>query len=55
MWIGAEVRNVRIEGNTVIGPGIFHGDHHAVHPLQLEALAQPLLLEARPTPDKPKF
>ena len=31
------------------------GSHHAVHRLRLEQISQPVVLDARPTPDEPKF
>ena len=55
MWIGSEVKNVTIESNALSGPGIYYGGHHAVHPLRLEQISQPVVLDARPTPDEPKF
>ena len=56
MWIGSEVGNVKIESNVLSGKGIFYGGHHTVSPLRLERLEkQPILLNKRPTPDKPKF
>ena len=55
MWIGSEVKNVQIESNVISGPGVFYGGHHAVNPLRLAELTQPILLDDEPTPDKPKF
>ena len=57
MWIGSEVSNVRIEANVVSkDPKILYGGHHAVHPQRLATLEnQPIHLNNRPTPDKPKF
>jgi hypothetical protein len=55
MWIGSEVKNVKIESNVISGPGIFYGGHHTVNPLQLEQVTQPIVLDSRPTADKPKF
>lgn len=55
MWVGSEVKNVRIESNAISGPGIFYGGHHKVSPLRPEPLEQPLLLNDRETPDRPKF
>ena len=55
MWIGSEVKSVRIEGNAVSGPGIFYGGHHKVYPQVLAPLRQPTVLKSMPTPDRPKF
>ena len=56
IWIGAEAKNVRIQGNTLSGHGIYYGGHHAVHPQTLIKLdKQPLIINNMPTPDKPKF
>ncbi len=55
MWIGSEVKNVRIESNVLSGYGIYYGGHNGVKPLRLKKLGkQPLLLNNMPTPDKPK-
>ncbi len=55
IWIGAEVKNVRIEGNTLSGKGVYYGGHHMAKQ-NLEKLGpQPLMIDNRPTPDKPKF
>ena len=56
IWIGAEVKNVRIEANTLSGKGIYYGGHHMVHPQTLKKLGkQPLIIDNMPTPDKAKF
>ncbi len=55
MWIGSEVRNVRIEANAIAGPGIFYGGHHRVSPLSLRPLEQPVLIDNMPTEDKPRL
>jgi len=56
IWIGSEVKNVRIESNTLSGHGVYYGGHHLVHPQTLIKLgAQPLMIDNMPTPDKPKF
>ena len=56
IWIGAEVKNVRIEANTLSGHGIYYGGHHRVNPQNLIKLKkQPLIINNMPTPDKPKF
>jgi parallel beta-helix repeat protein len=55
MWIGAEVKNVTIESNVISGPGILYGGHHAVQPVQLAEVKQPIVLDDKPTPDEPKF
>ena len=56
IWIGAEVKNVRIEANTLSGKGIYYGGHHRVNPQNLIKLKkQPLIINNMPTPDKPKF
>lgn len=40
---------------VLVVTGIYYGGHHAVHPLRLEQVSQPVVLDARPTPDEPKF
>ncbi len=40
---------------TLVTDHVAYGGHHQVHPLMLETLQQPLVLNDRPTPDKPKF
>ena len=55
MWIGAEARNILIQGNAISGPGIFYGGHHKVTPQALAPVAQPVTLTDVPTPDKPAF
>ena len=51
IWIGAEVKNVRIESNTLSGHGVYHGYHQ--HNLSKQG-KQPIMITDRPTPDKPK-
>ena len=55
MWIGSEVKNVRVEGNALSGSGIFYGGHHKVYPQALTPVEQPVVFRNRPTPDKPRF
>ena len=55
IWIGSEVKNVKIESNLILGAGVFYGGHHAVNPMQLTEFTQPILFNNEPTPDKPKF
>ena len=59
VWVGSEVKNVRISDNVITGgkhtQPIKYGGHHNVSPLRIETLTQPLTLHNRSTPDKPKF
>jgi parallel beta-helix repeat protein len=55
IWVGSEAKNVRIESNAISGGEIYYGGHHQVTPLMLETLKQPVSLNDRPTPDKPRF
>jgi len=56
IWIGSEVKNVRIESNALSDHGVYYGGHHMVYPQALIKLSkQPLLIDNMPTPDNPKF